>query len=61
VALRLGQGNAPGFTRIPYQTSDVTITRRIMRRVVLLHAVLSFAFNTTILALLINVILGNLE
>jgi len=44
-----------------YQTSDVTITRRIMRRVVLLHAVLSFAFNTTILALLINVILGNLE
>lgn len=36
------------------QTSDVTITTRPMRRLVLVQSVLSFAFNTTILALAIN-------
>lgn len=37
------------------QTSDVVITSRSMRRLVLLQSVLSFAFNTTILAFTINI------
>ena len=37
------------------QTSDVTINSRRMRRLVLGHTVLAFLFNTTILALGINV------
>lgn len=40
------------------QTSDVTITTRPMRRLVLVQSVLSFAFNTTILALAINLAAG---
>ena len=36
------------------QTSDVAITTRPMRRLVLWHSILSFAFNTTILAFSIN-------
>ncbi len=37
------------------QTADVTISTRSMRRLVLLQAMLSFAFNTTILAFTINI------
>jgi uncharacterized membrane protein len=37
------------------QTSDVTITSPRMRRLVLAHTILSFLFNTTILALAVNV------
>jgi uncharacterized membrane protein len=37
------------------QTSDVVVTERPLRRLVLLHSVLSFAFNTAILALSVNV------
>jgi uncharacterized membrane protein len=37
------------------QTADVTISTRPMRRLVLLQAILSFVFNTTILALTINI------
>jgi uncharacterized membrane protein len=37
------------------QTADVDITTRSMRRLVLLHSVLSFVFNTTILAFTINI------
>jgi uncharacterized membrane protein len=37
------------------QTSDVSVGGRRMRRVVLAHTVLSFLFNTTILALAVNV------
>ena len=37
------------------QTADVTISTRPMRRLVLLQAVLSFVFNTTILAFTINI------
>jgi uncharacterized membrane protein len=40
------------------QVSDVDVTSRSMRRLVLLHGLLSFAFNTVILALSINVISG---
>ena len=38
------------------QVSDVQITSRKMRRLTLLHSVLSFGFNTVILALLINTV-----
>ena len=40
------------------QVSDVQITSRRMRRITLLHSVLSFGFNTMILALLINTVSG---
>jgi uncharacterized membrane protein len=39
-----------------FQVSDVQITSRRLRRLSLLHSVLSFAFNTVILALLINTV-----
>jgi uncharacterized membrane protein len=38
------------------QVSDVQITSRRMRRITLFHGILSFGFNTMILALLINTI-----
>ena len=37
------------------QTSDVTVTSPRMRRFVLAHTILSFLFNTTVLAMAINV------
>jgi uncharacterized membrane protein len=37
------------------QTSDVSVDSRRMRRIVLTHTVLSFLFNTTVLALAVNV------
>ena len=40
------------------QVSDVQITSRRMRRITLFHSVLSFGFNTLILALLINTVSG---
>jgi len=40
------------------QVSDVQITSRRMRRITLFHSVLSFGFNTMILALLINTVSG---
>jgi uncharacterized membrane protein len=40
------------------QVSDVDITSRPMRRLTLLHSVLSFFFNTAILAMSINIIAG---
>ena len=39
-----------------FQVSDVQVTSRRMRRLTLLHSVLSFGFNTVILALLINTV-----
>jgi uncharacterized membrane protein len=41
-----------------FQVSDVEIATRKIRRYALLHALMSFAFNTAILALSINVISG---
>ena len=41
-----------------FQVSDVEISSRQIRRFALLHALMSFAFNTAILALSINVISG---
>lgn len=40
------------------QTSDVGVTTRAMRRFVILHSVLSFAFNAFVLALAINIVAG---
>ena len=40
------------------QVSDVQITSRHMRRITLIHSILSFGFNTMILALLINTVSG---
>jgi uncharacterized membrane protein len=40
------------------QTSDVEVTSREIRRLALLHGVLSFFFNTTIVAMSINIIAG---
>ena len=41
-----------------FQVSDVVITDRRIRRTCLIHAIISFVFNTTIVALSINVISG---
>src|SRR5262245_56982738 len=41
-----------------FQTSDVTITSRQIRRAVTAHAVLSFTYNTAILATAISLIVG---
>ena len=37
------------------QTSDVAVTSRAMRRVVMLHGILSFFFNTAVIALAVNI------
>lgn len=37
------------------QTADIGVSSVSMRKLVLLHSILSFLFNTTILALAINV------
>jgi len=41
-----------------FQVSDVNINSRIMRRTTLAHALLSFALNTFVVALTINLIAG---
>ncbi len=41
-----------------FQVSDVEISSRSIRRLALLHALISFAFNTAIVALSINVVSG---
>jgi uncharacterized membrane protein len=41
-----------------FQVSDVQITDSGVRRVVLLHGLISFAYNSTILALVINLVSG---
>jgi uncharacterized membrane protein len=41
-----------------YQTSDVTISSHSIRRAVLVHSIISFAYNTAILALALNLIFG---
>jgi len=44
-----------------FQVSDVTISSGIIRRVVLVHGLISFIFNTTIVALIINIIAGLIQ
>ncbi len=41
-----------------FQVSDVEVTSKRLRRLVLLHGILSFGFNTIMIALTINVIAG---
>jgi uncharacterized membrane protein len=43
------------------QVSDVVITSRPIRRAVLLHSLQSFVFNTTVIALMLNVVFGLLS
>ena len=44
-----------------FQVSDVTISSRKIRRLALVHALLSFAFNTLLVALTINVVSGIIQ
>lgn len=44
-----------------FQVSDVCITSRSIRRAVLAHALLSFLFNTAVLGLAVNLMLGILS
>ena len=39
-----------------YQTSDVTVCSRLVRRITLFHAVISFLYVTAILGLVINIL-----
>lgn len=41
-----------------FQVSDVQVNSRVIRRFVLMHSLISFVFNTTIVALTINAIAG---
>jgi uncharacterized membrane protein len=41
-----------------FQTSDVCVTSHQIRRTVLLHAVIAFAYNTAILAFVLNLVFG---
>lgn len=43
-----------------FQTSDVCITSRQLRRAVLFHSLLSFAYNTAILALTMNLVFAQI-
>lgn len=43
------------------QVSDVQVTSREMRRITLIHGVLSFGFNMLVLALSINVVAGSIQ
>ena len=42
-----------------FQVSDVEITRRLLRKLVLAHSLISFVFNTVIVALTISVLSGS--
>lgn len=44
-----------------FQTSDVEVSERGLRRTVLRHAMLSFVFNTAILALAVSLLFGRLQ
>lgn len=41
-----------------FQVSDIRVVSRTIRRLVLLHGILSFIYNTSIIALFINIIAG---
>jgi uncharacterized membrane protein len=41
-----------------FQVSDASVTSCQIRRAVLVHAVLSFAYNTLILAFVLNLVFG---
>jgi uncharacterized membrane protein len=41
-----------------FQVSDVCVTSRQIRKGVLLHALISFAYNSVILAFVLNLVFG---
>jgi uncharacterized membrane protein len=43
-----------------FQVSDATVSNRLIRRTVLAHALISFAYNTVIVALALNLVVGKL-
>ncbi|HEX4453199.1 MAG TPA: DUF1345 domain-containing protein [Kofleriaceae bacterium] len=43
-----------------FQVSDATVSDRLIRRTVLAHALISFAYNTVIVALALNLVVGKL-
>ena len=43
-----------------FQVSDATIKRRLIRRTALAHAMISFAFNTGIIAMVLNIVMSQL-
>jgi uncharacterized membrane protein len=43
------------------QVSDISVTSRQMRRLSLLHGILAFFFNTTIVAMAINIVAGSIS
>jgi len=43
-----------------FQVSDAVIKRRLIRRTALAHAMISFAFNTGIIALVLNIVMSQL-
>jgi len=43
------------------QTSDVQVTTTTMRKFVLLHGIVSFAFNTVLIAIAVNVVVSLLQ
>jgi len=43
-----------------FQVSDVAVTDRHIRRTALLHSLMSFAYNTVIIALVLNLVMGHL-
>ena len=68
--LQFPGGQDPDYFDFPYydhvvgmtsQVSDVQVTSREMRRLTLVHSVLSFGFNMLVLALSINVVAGVLQ
>jgi uncharacterized membrane protein len=67
VGLDFPGGHAPDYGDFLYfacvigtsgQTADVSFTNRTMRRIGLVHCVLAFFFNTTLLALTVNIASG---
>jgi uncharacterized membrane protein len=44
-----------------FQVSDATISDRLIRRTALLHALVSFAYNTGILAVVLNIVVSQLS
>ena len=41
-----------------FQVSDMVVSSPRIRRIVLLHAILSFVYNTAILAFVLNLVFG---
>jgi len=44
-----------------FQTSDVCVTSPVIRRAVLLHAIVSFGYNTALIAFVLNLVFGKMS